>query len=140
MVTWLVGSSFPEFGKALGPLAEGMTGNTAWKPLLRTPGNLEFVTAYRRRWGTIPDTHGAQGYAAGQIIGEAVRQAGSLARAAVRDALFRLDTRTVFGRFRVNAHGLQIGKVNAIVQWQRGHRQVVWPPWLVTAPLRYPGW
>ncbi|MFQ5846620.1 MAG: ABC transporter substrate-binding protein [Candidatus Methylomirabilales bacterium] len=137
MVTWLVGSSFPGFGEALGAEVEGMTGNTAWKPLLKTPGNPAFITAYRRRWGAAPDAHAAQGYAAGQVIGEAIRRAGSLSPTAVRDALFRLEMRTVFGRFQVSASGLQIGKVNAILQWQEGDRQVVWPPWLRTAHLRY---
>lgn len=139
MVTWLVGPSFPGFGEALRKGAEGITGNTAWKPLLRTPGNAEFIATYHRRWGIFPNTHVAQGYAAGQLIGEAVRRAGSPNRTALRDALFTVDGRTVFGRFRVNAHGLQIGKVNAIVQWQDGRRQVAWPPWLATASLRYPG-
>lgn len=83
-----------------------------------------------------PDAHAAQGYAVGQLIEQAVVKAGSPEKRAVRDALFSLNARTVFGRFRVNAKGLQVEKTNAIVQWQRGVRQVVWPSWLQTARLQ----
>ncbi|MFQ5853273.1 MAG: amino acid ABC transporter substrate-binding protein [Candidatus Binatia bacterium] len=136
LFTWLVGPAFAKFGEVLGSKAEGMTGNTVWKPFFRTRGNARFVEAYRQRWGDKPDAHAAQGYAVGQLIEEAMLKAGSLQKRAVRNALFALNTDTVFGRFRVNAKGLQVKKRNAIVQWQRGVRQVVWPSWLQTAPLR----
>ena len=136
LFTWLVGPAFPKFGEVLGSKAEGMTGNTVWKPLFRTQANARFVKAYRNRWGEEPDAHSAQGYAVGQLIEQAVVKAGSPEKRAVRDALFILNARTVFGRFRVNAKGLQVEKTNAIVQWQRGVRQVVWPSWLQTARLQ----
>ncbi len=138
LYTWLVGPAFPEYWTALGSAAEYMTGNTGWKPLLNTPGNQAFIQRYQARWGIEPDAHAANAYGAGQLFAEAVQRAGSIAPAGVRDALFALKTTTVFGRYAVNTAGLQVGKVNAILQWQGGKREVVWPAWLQTAKLRFP--
>lgn len=70
----LVAPTFPEFGRALGPRAEGIVGNTNWKPWFPWPGNAEFVSAYRLRWGEEPDNHAAAAYAAGQLSEAAWRR------------------------------------------------------------------
>ncbi|MFQ5840424.1 MAG: amino acid ABC transporter substrate-binding protein [Candidatus Methylomirabilales bacterium] len=127
----LIAPSFPEFGNILGKEAEGICGNTGWKPYLRTPDNAGFVARYRARFGREPDAHAAGGYAAGQVLARAVEAAKDLRR--VGEALFQLETTTIFGRYRVDGAGRQVGKVNALIQWQGGRPETVWPPWLATA-------
>ncbi len=105
-----------------------------------TPGNAAFVRTYRRRWGAPPDAHAAQGYAVGELYRQAWSRSAQAAAAvepgAVRDALFSLDTETVFGRYRVGETGLQTAKTNAVIQWQRGRPVVVWPRRYATGDLR----
>jgi branched-chain amino acid transport system substrate-binding protein len=86
----------------------------------------------------VPSYHAATAYAAGQILEQAVKAAGSLERAAVRKALYALDTNTIIGRYAVDRRGVQIKRFPLIVQWQAGKREIVWPPELRTAPPRLP--
>jgi branched-chain amino acid transport system substrate-binding protein len=46
-----------------------------------------FVSAYQARYGTVPDALAATGYDAAHIMFDAIRRAGSLEGAAIRDAL-----------------------------------------------------
>lgn len=127
-----IGAADRRFADRASVSVEGVIGSTGWRSYLATPGNEDFVAAFTGRWGEPPDIHAAQGYAAGQLMEQSWRQvdAGrdSIPRArALRDALFSMDTETVFGRYCVNRRGLQVGKTNAIVQWQQGRPRVVWP-------------
>lgn len=138
LACWSIGASFPAFGAQLGEPAAGATGVTGWKPYVDYPANDRFGRRYADRWGEPPDSHAAQGYATGQVLQAAVATAESLDPAAVRDALFGLSIETVFGRYRVDSRGLQVGKENAVVQWQDGEPAVVGPETVQAAPLVYP--
>lgn len=127
LVNWAIGASFPAFRERRGASADLETGVTGWKPYLDYPDNASFLDRYREQVGEPPDSHAAQGYATGQVLASAVERAGDLTPAAVRDALFALRTTTVFGRYRVSERGLQVGKANAVVQWQDGSPTVIWP-------------
>jgi branched-chain amino acid transport system substrate-binding protein len=127
LACWSIGASFPAFADRLGEPADGTLGVTGWKPYVDYPGNGPFVERYADRWGGAPDAHAAQGYAAGQVLARALDRAGGPDTAAVRDALFALETATVFGGYRVDDRGLQTGKENAVVQWQGTTPVVVWP-------------
>ena len=126
----------PGFADAIAGNAHGVLGTTGWRPYLPTPGNEAFGRRFHERWGTEPDTHAAQAYAAGELLVRAFRRQGSIAPGGLRDALFRIDAETVFGRFAVAPSGLQTGKENAVVQWQEGRPEVVYPPRYRTAPLQ----
>jgi len=80
-----------------------------------------------------PSYHAASAYAAGLLIEEAVRRAGSLDRDKIRNILSMMDTITPLGRFRVNKSGLQIKHMNLIIQWQKGKKEIVWPEELATS-------
>ena len=45
----------------------------------------------------------------------------------MRDALFGLDINSVIGRFAVDRTGMQAKRLEMIVQWQRGRKEIVWP-------------
>lgn len=145
MLSLGIGAADEAFARELGPDADGALGTTGWRPYLPTPGSERFARAYRDRWGELPDTHAAQAYAALELYARAVEGGESrdapphlsgegrgrnAERARVRDALFDMDVETVFGRYRVDAHGRQVGKTNAVVQWQEGRP-------VVLAPERY---
>lgn len=138
LVNWAIGASFPAFREHRGETADGETGVTGWKAYVDYPGNAGFIERYREMVGTPPDAHAAQGYASGQVLAMAVGRAGTLGPPAVRRALFALRTTTVFGRYRVDDRGLQVGKSNAVVQWQDGDPIVVWPEQWRTGDLVYP--
>jgi len=132
----------PAFVAALGQDAEFTLAEVEYDPRLKHPANLEFVKAFTAKWSAAPGLAAAQGYAAGSVLGEAVRRAGSTETENVRAALASLETETPLGRYRVGASGQQLGIVPAVAQIQRGRAQVVWPSGLETAqPLQpYPQW
>ena len=82
-----------------------------------------------------PGLAAAEGYAAGSVLGAAVRAAGTFSQESVRAALVELRTTTVLGDYRVAAEsGAQIGARPQVVQIRLG-----WPrpgPPL----LPYPQW
>lgn len=139
-----IGAAVPAFVEAVGVAgSDGVLGSTGWQPYLPTPGNDAFLAAYRSRFGAAPnihDIHAAQGFAVGEVIAAAWRRAGAGSGrpgpAALRDALFALDAETVFGRYRVDPNGLQVGKTNAVTQWQDGRPVVLWPERYATGTLR----
>jgi branched-chain amino acid transport system substrate-binding protein len=84
----------------------------------------------------------ANTYAAALVLAEAVRAAGTLDQERLRAALAALETETPIGAYRVGEGGVQLGARPAVVQIQRGHAEIVWPPALATAQLQlpYPRW
>nr|VFK45941.1 MAG: branched-chain amino acid transport system substrate-binding protein [Candidatus Kentron sp. TC]VFK50293.1 MAG: branched-chain amino acid transport system substrate-binding protein [Candidatus Kentron sp. TC] len=122
-----VGPGLPDFGKNLGVDANGVMGNSQWEPTLKMPGIQEFVDAYEDKYGHTPGYHAAGGYGAGQVIAEAVRKSGSVKSDEVRKALFELDITTIFGRYKVDDTGKQIGKPAYAIQWINGKRELILP-------------
>jgi branched-chain amino acid transport system substrate-binding protein len=133
-----VGPGLPDFGKNLGSDAEDVMGNTQWEPTLNIPGAKDFATRYKEKYGHEPGYHAAGGYGAGQVLEAAVKKAGSINHAALRRALLHLNTVTIFGRYKVDKTGMQIGKPGYTVQWQGGERYVVLPKDVAVKPVVYP--
>jgi branched-chain amino acid transport system substrate-binding protein len=69
----------------------------------------------------------AAAYAAGQIFESAIVSSKSIDHDDVRAAIFDLDTYTVLGRFAVDRTGMQVKRLDMIIQWQNGHKEIVWP-------------
>jgi branched-chain amino acid transport system substrate-binding protein len=71
----------------------------------------------------------AQAYAGGLVAQRCVEAAGTLAQHALRQAAYRLDFTTFYGRYRVDpSSGRQIGHHMPVVQWQGQHKVILWPP------------
>ena len=101
------------------------------------PGAREFVESHKKEFPgalALP----ANTYAACQVLVEAVRRAGSLDGAKVREAISSMDHNTAFGRFRVDRDGVQIGHKMLLFQWQDGKRVIVWPEELAPGQARFP--
>jgi branched-chain amino acid transport system substrate-binding protein len=133
-----VGPALTEFGTRLGLDAEGVFGTSQWEADLALPGAADFARRYRATYGHAPSTEASGGYAAGQVLGEALKQAGSPEPDKLRAALRELDTVTVFGRYKVDASGRQVGKSAYVVQWIDGTRQVVLPEELAGRKPAFP--
>lgn len=108
----------------------------------KTAGNAEFVSAFAAKWSAPPGVSAAQGYAAGTVLAEAVRRAGTLDQEKLRETLASLETGTVLGGYKVDPqNGQQVAAVPAVVQILRGKPEVVWPEPLQTADtVPYPPW
>jgi branched-chain amino acid transport system substrate-binding protein len=126
----------------VGQDAEFTLGATEYEPRFPTLGNAEFVRAFRAKWSAPPGSSAAHGFAAGTVLAEAVRRAGSLDQEKLRDTLAALETNTVLGGYRVDAQsGAQVAATVAVVQIQKGRPAVLWPEWLQTATREpYPAW
>jgi branched-chain amino acid transport system substrate-binding protein len=132
----------PRLITLVGQDAEFALGAMEYDPKLRTPGNEKFAAAFTAKWSAPPGYSAAQGYAAGTVLAEAVRRAGTLDQAKLRSMLAQLEMGTVLGGYKVDPDtGAQMAARAAVVQIQKGKPQVVWPEALQTAKLApYPQW
>ena len=121
-----VGAAEPEFGN-LGSTANYVFGATQWVDNMKTKGNTQFVKSYKEMFKRAPDYHSASNYAALQVLEEAVKSVGSLNQDKIAAAIAKIDMDTVFGRFKVDDKGIQVGYTSALLQWQQGKQVVVWP-------------
>jgi len=130
-----VGPGLAAYYEKLGAEAEGTFSASHWEARedLPLPGSAEFLREFVRAYGEKPSYQAALAYAAGQVLERAIEKAGRIDRAAVRDALAELDTNVLVGRYVVDRRGLLAKRVPMVIQWQRGKREIVWPPELRTA-------
>jgi branched-chain amino acid transport system substrate-binding protein len=127
------------FRTSLGDLVNGVIGNTQWWPTLKTPGNKQFVVSYEKaNGGQYPDYHSALGFSAFQVLDAAIKKVGSLDQTKLRDTIRGLTVHTVAGVFKVDANGLQTGFKTYMMQWQKGHAWLVFPPKVAQRKIQLP--
>jgi branched-chain amino acid transport system substrate-binding protein len=139
-----VGPGLPAFAEQLGPTAEYVLGFSQWEPLpevFKHPGMKEFIASYEKRYGEKPNYHAGGAYGALQVTEAAIKKAGSFDKEKLREALASIDVRTIFGRYKVNAKGMNDHE-GVTFQILKGERRVVWPEkWAETkAELPMPEW
>ena len=139
-----VGPGLPNFPEQLGTTAEYVLGYSQWEPLpqvLKHPGMKEFIEAYEKRYGEKPNYHAGNAYGALQVTEAALKKAGSFDNEKLREALASIEVHSVFGRYKVDAKGMN-NHEGLTFQILRGQRQVVWPEkWAETkAELPMPDW
>jgi branched-chain amino acid transport system substrate-binding protein len=133
-----VGGDLPEFYDTLRGNAEYIYGATQWEPTLPYPGNKEFFEAYKKDFNHEPSYHSAAGYAGCLIYAEAVKRANALDADKVREQLLKLETKTMFGDYKVDADGFQVAHKMVTFQWQNEKKVTVWPDEMAQGKLRYP--
>ena len=133
-----VGGDLPEFYDTLKQNAEYIYGATQWEPTLPYPGNPEFFDTYKKEFGHEPSYHSAAGYAGCLIYAEGVKRAGSLDADKVRQQLLKLETKTAFGDYKVDADGFQLAHKMVTFQWQREKKVTVWPDDLAKDKPKFP--
>ena len=133
-----VGGDLPEFYDTLKGNAEYIYGATQWEPVLNYPGNKEWFEAYKAEFKHEPSYHSAAGYAGCVIYAEGVKRAGSLDPDKVREALLKLEMRTMFGDYKVDQDGFQLAHKMVTFQWQKEKKVVVWPDDLAQGKVQFP--
>ena len=131
LVSLLLGPSEPSFVQDVGGGARCMAGNATWDPSIRTSGFIADSETMLRRYeaahGTTPSYHPALGFAAVELMAEAIDQVmadtGGADRAAIRDYLFSTSTTTVLGPYGVHPvgdprAGAQRELTGLQIQWQ----------------------
>jgi branched-chain amino acid transport system substrate-binding protein len=95
------GFNSPKLPQLGGQFAEGAISGAAWFISNDTPGNKDFVAAYKGRYdGVNPDQFAAQAYAGVRILAHAIAKAGSGDSKAVRDVMAQIkDLDTVLGKY-----------------------------------------
>jgi branched-chain amino acid transport system substrate-binding protein len=139
-----IGPSLPNFPEQVGGVAEYVLGYSQWEPLpqiLKHPGMKEFIEAYEKRYGEKPNYHAGNAYGALQVTEAALKKAGSFDSEKLREALATIDVHSAFGRYKVDARGMNSHE-GLTFQVLRGQRKVVWPEkWAETkAELPMPEW
>lgn len=103
---------------------------TQWSDQVDWQGARLFAEHYEERYGAEPGYHGAENYAAIQVLSACFRNKNVTNRRRLREALVSVNTETVFGNIRFesyqdysnqNSHSLLIQQI------QGGHFVLVWP-------------
>ena len=132
----LVAAGVDELRHAIGDRVEGLYGPCQWfddgtDDPADGPNGEWFSQRYRDANGAEPPYPAAAAFAAGVLWQRCAKEGGTVESLPVLAASRRLDTTTLFGRFRVDpVTGVQTGHQIRVVQWRGGQRV------LVDRPLR----
>jgi branched-chain amino acid transport system substrate-binding protein len=105
-VRFIGGNGFnsPKLAQLAGKAAEGAISGAAWFVSADSPGNQDFVAAYKAKYSTDPDQFAAQAYAGVYILATAIKNASSSDSQRIRDELAKIkDLDTVLGKFSFDA-------------------------------------
>ncbi|MGH7964463.1 MAG: amino acid ABC transporter substrate-binding protein [Candidatus Binatia bacterium] len=141
----LVVAAISRFKAALREQADGFFAPSQWEPQVRYavdygPPEREFVSHYLKS-ATVPiDYPAAQGYVAGLTAQRCVEEVGALDQRALREAANRLRFTTFYGPYAIEPQtGRQTAHPLLVTQWQKGRKEIVWPPEVAEAQPLYPG-
>jgi branched-chain amino acid transport system substrate-binding protein len=139
-----VGVAFPIYPQVAGgaDVIEGVMGTGAWNPGVGTPGAQEYFDRHVAMFGAEPDRWASAAcYATGQVLQQAIEQAGTLDPTAVRDAIATGEFETILGTVVFENHINQTYP-GSIGQWQDGEFEIIAPAENRTADIIYPkpGW
>lgn len=127
----------PTWMQALGPVGDYVAFAPGWHNAMQFPGVAELNEKHVELMERPADPIVGPSYALIQILAAAIESAASLDRDAIRDAIAAADVETVIGEVTFNEDGT--GNVlTAVLQYQEGRVQLVWPPEFATADLVYP--
>jgi branched-chain amino acid transport system substrate-binding protein len=130
-------SDDPSWGK-LGALGDYAIGSPDWHPALNFPGVKELNAAVKAKTGQPTNPSVGPAYASVKVAAAAIEKAGSLDRAAIRDALAATDMDSVVGRVKFGPNNARVGAIRPVIQWQNGAMELVWPANQKTKSLVYP--
>ncbi|MFD1702587.1 amino acid ABC transporter substrate-binding protein [Methylopila henanensis] len=140
--TGINGPAYPEWIKATGPLAEGVTTSSWFHPVLAyTSKDLfgstkAFVDAFKEKYGVAPDFTQASGAAVGVVLQLAIERAGSKNRDAVRAELKKGGFETFFAPISFAPSGIANSYVPPVYQIQNSKVEVVFPAGVATSTFK----
>jgi branched-chain amino acid transport system substrate-binding protein len=91
-----------------------------------TPGNEEFLAAYKAKYDTDPPEDAADGYAAAQVLQKAVEEVGELDQTKLADWLRENTVDTILGPLSWDETGAP-EQAFLLAQWQNGDEEIVLP-------------
>ena len=98
----------------------------------KTPGNQEFLKAYRARYKTDPPEDAADAYAAAQVLQKAVEEVGEIDQEALADWLHENSVETILGELSWDERGAP-EQAFLLAQWQNGDEEIVLPEEVATS-------
>jgi len=91
-----------------------------------TPGNEEFLAAYKAKYDTDPPEDAADGYAAAQVLQKAVEEVGEIDQTKLADWLRENEVDTILGQLSWDETGAP-EQAFLLAQWQNGNEEIVLP-------------
>jgi len=139
------GFSLPQFGKEAGEAANYVYSISVWNPSVPYGGSKEFYETYLSQYHAQPNFHGADAYAAMQVVADVLRRSKNFSPEAIRDALVHTNMPTIVGPVKFVSYGKKTQQNRLptyLVQWIDGEMKTVWPPRLACEKyiLPFPGW
>ncbi len=119
-------SDDPSWGR-LGDMGNYVIGSPDWHPGLNYPGVKELNAEVKAKTGQPTNPTVGPAYASIKVAAAAIEKAGSLDRAAIRDALAATDMMTVVGPIKFGPNNERLNNVRPVVQWQGGVMELVYP-------------
>jgi branched-chain amino acid transport system substrate-binding protein len=132
-----------QFSNAIGVKnTEGIFYAVSYHVDAKTPGNEDFLAAYRAKYDTDPPEDAADGYAAAQVLQAAVEAVGEIDQDKIRDWLHSNSVDTILGTLSWDETGAP-QQAFLLAQWQNGNEEVVLPDSTATSTTIVnpkPGW
>ncbi|WMS41129.1 amino acid ABC transporter substrate-binding protein [Acuticoccus sp. MNP-M23] len=142
IITMVTGPAYKEFTEGLGELADGVTSSTWWHHATAYedatgvwPTTASFYEDFTAKFDTDPDYVHASCAAAADVLVNAVKEAGSTDKQAVRDALAATDILTFYGPIDFGDNGMNQGREMPIIQVQGEGIKVLYPANIADADL-----
>ena len=133
--------AMPAFIQEVGMLSENAVSAALWVPNVKYAGAEKFTRRYQGKYGTQPDYHGAQAYAAAHVCRDILERSKSLEANSLLIALKDTDMMTVFGPVKFVSYEKfrnQNKLSSLVVQIQGGRPVTIWPPEAATASFVNP--
>lgn len=127
----------PTWIQALGANGDFVAFMPGWHHAMAFEGVDALNEKHMEMMGRPSDPLVGPAYATVQVVAAAIEAAGTLDRDAIRDAIAASDLETVIGNVTFNEDGTGNVPV-AILQYQGGKPELVWPAEFATAELVYP--
>jgi branched-chain amino acid transport system substrate-binding protein len=135
------GFALPEFVQKAGKASEKVVLPTLWHQLLPLPGAEDYFNKYKSRYNEETNYHGAQAYAAAQVIADALKRSRSFEPDDIKQALKHTDMMTVLGPVKFISYEKKSNQnklTTYVVQWQDGELKLIWPGKLANAKYVFP--
>ncbi len=136
------GYTMPAFKDNAGDASNHVLSATLWHQSLPIPGAAEYYDNYIKKYGGDgPDYHGAEAYAAAQVVANILNSTDDYTSEGLKKALDKVDMNTIFGHVKFTSYDSKIhqNKMNTyVVQWIDGNLKLVWPKDLANANFEYP--
>jgi branched-chain amino acid transport system substrate-binding protein len=124
-----------QYAKGVGTAnTEGIFYAVSWSPEAKYPLNADFVQAYQKKYGGVPEEDAADAFAAAQVLQKAVESVGSIDdQLKLADYLHNNKVDTILGPLSWDERGAP-QEAFILAQWQGGKSQIVLPQDQATAP------